>query len=408
MANWQDKGNGKYKLIAELGYDAKGKRMREFTTITLDRKPRKGELDLEAAKFEDAVKNGTWQKPLNMGFEEFVLNDWKKNYADIEMGDYTRKNVMSLIKCRLIPEFGRYQLDRISTIQIVRYFTSLSEPAARKDKRKGALSTNTLINIYKALKSIFDTAKEWKLIVRNPMDGVKRPKPGKSELRKMKNRKKSYTSEEVERAITALYNEPDTWKLYFIGVLLGGYRRGEFLATEWPDCDFDNNQIYVGKQITLDEEGRSVEGEVKTIESEGYVPMPSWYMIELRLYKRRQIRERMKMKPGEWKGGDKRYAFHSGYGEKYYPNTPSLRWRRILDKYNLPRIRLHDLRHTTALLLRKYGADLKTIQSQLRHSRLATTTDIYMERDTGPIGEENLFEVFDPKKQRGHQMDTTS
>lgn len=408
MANWIDKGNGKYKLIAELGYDAKGKRIRKSKTLTLDRKPKKGELELAAAKFEESVKNGDWVKPNAIGFEDFVLGDWKKNYVDLKMGEYTRKVTMAIMRGRLIPHFGRYQMDRITTMQIVRYFSDLRAPGARKDRRKGDLATNTLLNIYKALKAVFESATKWGIIANNPMDGVDRPTASKSEQRALKNRKKSYTPEESESVILALYAEPDVWRLYFIGVLLGGYRRGEFLAIEWSEVDFEKSRIYVDTQITFDEEGNVVDGDVKTVESEGWVSMPRWYMNQLEAYKRLQIRLRMKMDPLDWKGGNKQYVFHSGYGAAYYPNTPSLRWRKIREKYNLPRVRLHDLRHTTAELLRDFGADLKSIQGQLRHSRLATTTDTYMKRDTDHGKNGNLLEILDPKKKDdGHQMDTS-
>lgn len=409
MANWIKRGENKYRLIAELGYDAKGKRIRKTTTLTLDHKPKKGELELAAAQFEDSVVKGEWKKRGVIGFEVFVLGDWKKNYADIELGDYTRFNVLSIIESRLIPEFGRFQLDQISTIQLVRYFTSLRAPDARKDKRKGPLATNTLLNIYKALKSIFDSAYEWGIISKNPMDGVKRPVADKIEQRALKKRKRSYSPKEVERLILALYEEPENWKLYFIGVLLGGYRRGEYLAVEWTDVDFIMSRIYVEKQRTFDDEGQATEGDLKTLESEGYVPMPRWYMTELNAFRMKEIRARMRMAPNDWRGGDKHYIFHSGHGEPYYPNTPSATWRKFLDKCGLPRVRLHDLRHTTAMLLREYGADVRAIQGQLRHTKLATTTDTYMERDNTFIPEgENLLEILDPNKNRGHQMDTTS
>ncbi|MEK4512897.1 tyrosine-type recombinase/integrase [Paenibacillus sp. FSL K6-2524] len=407
MASWVERGKNTYKLTAELGYDAKGKRMRDTTTITLDHKPRKGELDLAAAKFEEDVKGGKWQKPGVIGFEEFVYGDWKKNYADINLGDYTRKNYMALIKTHLIPAFGRFHLDKINTMQIVSFFTSLRSPDARKDKRNKPLATNTLLNIYKALKAILDAAHDWNLIVNNPMVGVKRPTAPKSEQREIKMRKKSYSPTEATGVITALYSEPKQWKLYYLGVLLGGFRRGEYLAVEWSEVDFVNGGVYIEKQITFDEEGKSVEGEVKTVESEGFVPMPRWYMDELLTYKREWMKHKMGCDPQDWKGGNKQYLFHPGHGDKYYPNTPSRRWRMFLDDHKLPRVRLHDLRHTTAMLLRAYGADLKAIQEQLRHSRLATTTDIYMTKD-GVISRGNidLLDDLDPKKRRGHQLVT--
>jgi integrase len=58
--------------------------------------------------------------------------------------------------------------------------------------------------------------------------------------------------------LTALYNLPKCWRLYFSGVMLGGFRRGEMLAVEWSNLDFDKARIYVDKQITFDEEGHKV------------------------------------------------------------------------------------------------------------------------------------------------------
>jgi integrase len=43
----------------------------------------------------------------------------------------------------------------------------------------------------------------------------------------------------------------------------------------------------------------------------------------------------------------------------------------------LPRIRFHDLRHTAATLLLESGVDLKMVPSQLGHSSITVTGDIY-------------------------------
>jgi integrase len=132
--------------------------------------------------------------------------------------------------------------------------------------------------------------------------------------------------------------------LYYVGLLLGGFRRGELLAVEWQQVDFITGGISVEKQISLDEAGRATEAELKTEESEAFVPMPRWYMSELEKFKRVWAKEKLKMDPKEWIGGDKQYVFHSGFGDKYYPNTASRRWQMFIDANKLPRIRLHDLR----------------------------------------------------------------
>lgn len=132
------------------------------------------------------------------------------------------------------------------------------------------------------------------------------------------------------------------------------------LAVEWSSVVFDLGGIHIENQITFDEEGNGIEGEVKIEESEAFVPMPRWYMDELARFRREWGKERLKWGT-DWKGGSKQYVFHSGQCEPYYPNTPSMTWRRLLKHHNLPLIRLHNLRHSTAAILRDDGADVKAI-----------------------------------------------
>lgn len=57
------------------------------------------------------------------------------------------------------------------------------------------------------------------------------------------------------------------------------------LAVQWPEVDFAAGGIHVRKQITVDEQGQTVEAELKTEQSEAFVPMPQWYMDQLSGYR---------------------------------------------------------------------------------------------------------------------------
>lgn len=331
-------------------------------------------LNKELAKYEAEVESGEFIKPDRMTLAQFIPQ-WKKNYANKHMGDYTRKQAMYYIAEQILPFFGHMRLDQIKTIHAVNFMSSRS----RKDGSDKPLATNTLMNIYKALKSVLDAAHQWKLINPNPMEGVDRPTANKAEKRTLKKRKKSYTKAEAKLAIEALLKEPDRWFLYFTGVMIGGFRRGEYTAVEWSQMDFERCGIHIDKQWTFDEKGKPKEGELKTEESEAFVPMPHWYMGAMKEFKRTWNKE--KLRCPEWKGGNKQYVFHSGAGRPYYPTTPTLTWRRLLKRHGLPAIRLHDLRHTTAMLLRSGRFDTKTIQERLRHTRSTTTENIYMHED---------------------------
>ncbi|HLY01865.1 MAG TPA: tyrosine-type recombinase/integrase [Candidatus Cybelea sp.] len=64
-------------------------------------------------------------------------------------------------------------------------------------------------------------------------------------------------------------------------------------------------------------------------------------------------------------------------GEPWNPNTFGTAFARIASEANLPKVRLHDLRHSFASLLLAGGADLKTGSSALGHSTIAVTADTY-------------------------------
>jgi len=63
-----------------------------------------------------------------------------------------------------------------------------------------------------------------------------------------------------------------------------------------------------------------------------------------------------------------------------------------MEKAGLNKIRLHDLRHTTASLLLSLGFNLKEIQVWLGHSDIGTTMNIYAHLDTA--AKKNIAETF--------------
>ncbi|MCL6458138.1 MAG: site-specific integrase [Gorillibacterium sp.] len=397
----EQRGKSSWRLIVEAAPGADGRNQEKMTVKVRDlevlQSKRKLDqyLSSELAKFQVLVDTGQYIRPARMSFKTFVQDHWKKKYADVNLGDNTRKKSMATINL-LMPEFGHMELSKIKTMHIVDYFTKLHTPEGRKDGKKKPLATNTLLNRHSLLKSIFGCAKEWKIITNDPMDGVRRPVRGKKEKMEMRKRKKSYSPDEVRYALAVLGELEDRWRMYFIGVIMGGFRRGEMLGVEWPFVDFIRGGIHVDKQISFDEQGKTVETETKTIESQAFVPMPKFYMRMLEDYLK--IWEQAKTEAIDiWRGGEKQFLFHNGFGEPLYPDAPTRFWGRLMKQAKLPVIRLHDLRHTTARLLREGGADTKSIQEILRHAREETTSNMYMEESEKTNERSaNQLDIYDP------------
>ncbi len=404
MASIEKRGQNSWRLVVEGGLDAHGKRIKHSKTIRvedetiLNSKRRLPEyLNMQLLIFKQEVESGNYVKPEKTTFKEF-LTVWIKNYAEQNLGAYTRRNTVHMIEKHLLPVFGHMELNKIRTMHIVAFLTQLRSPESRKDGKNKPLSASYQLNIFKALKSILDAAYKWKIIAVNPMDGVDRPVANKAEKRDIRSRKHNYTQDETDQLIKALYDEPRHWRIYFLGLVLGGFRRGELLGVEWPAVDFEQGGLHIEKQISLDENNQAIEAPLKTETSEGFVTMPRWYMNELAQYRKEWLAEKMKQGIA-WTGGDKQFVFHAGHGQMMYPTSPTWRWKKFIEKHDLPKIRLHDLRHTAAMILREDGVDLKAIQERLRHSKLAVTADFYTHAssDINRVAADHL-EKFDPKR----------
>lgn len=58
--------------------------------------------------------------------------------------------------------------------------------------------------------------------------------------------------------------------------------------------------------------------------------------------------------------------------------TPYGILQKLIEKYNLPQVSLHSLRHTNATIMIESGTDLKTTSDRLGHSQASTTMNIYV------------------------------
>ena len=158
--------------------------------------------------------------------------------------------------------------------------------------------------------------------------------------------------------------QADGYYELFLLDLCTGLRRGELIALQWDDLNFETGMLTVNKQAY------TVNGELqiippKTKASVRRLVLPPAVLAVLREYHRKV---------------DSRWMFPSPVKEDC-PITPGVVRRRlqlILEHAGCKHVRFHDLRHTFATRCVELGFDMKTLSEILGHSNINTTLNRYV------------------------------
>ncbi|WMT42793.1 site-specific integrase [Paenibacillus sp. D2_2] len=356
--NIEKRGEQSWRLTIDLGELPNGKRDRRRKTITINdksllrtTKKLQDYLEDQLAAFKVEIESGEYIQPSKFLFENFV--EQKYSIHVNKLSPNTIKTYNAFINKHMITFFRGKQMENIKTLHCVDFMESI----------KG-YSISVQQCCHSILKSIFTKAQQWQVIKSNPMNGVDRPKGNNRST-------KYYDAEQASKALMHLQTEPIAWRLYFTACMIGGFRRGELLALQWSDIDFEKQILHIDKSLASGQVTKAP----KNNKSRS-VKMPKWFMDELERFKTEWIAEK-DANMDIWQGGNHEYVFHDGLGKSVHITSPSHRWKRFTKRNNLPDIRLHDLRHTSATLLLEEGVSLKVIQERHGHTDFQTTANIY-------------------------------
>jgi integrase len=113
-------------------------------------------------------------------------------------------------------------------------------------------------------------------------------------------------------------------------------------------------------------------GEPKTERSKRTIVLPAFVLTVLQDHRKRVMAE----------GHGSTFVFCSTTGTPINPTNLLRRFHYpTLEKAKLPRITLHDLRHTAATLLARMGVHPKVAQDRLGHSTMKLTLELYTHAD---------------------------
>jgi integrase len=227
------------------------------------------------------------------------------------------------------------------------------------------IAPKTVKTVHIMLGSAFSTAVTiWKYMGANPTNGVKPPTVPKKPHR-------TWTPSQMTRFLEVV--RTDHFYALWVLVATTGMRRSELGGLRVDALDLDAMTLRM--ESTRVVAGGSVEdGSGKTTGSRRLLSLDKFTVSVLRQHMAKVVANKE-----DW-GNDYRdhgLVFCWEKGTPIYPDTVTEQFNALVDRASLPRIKLHDVRHTYATIALRSGVHPKIVSARLGHATVAFTLDQY-------------------------------
>jgi len=346
--------NGIYQVVLSQK-DANGKRRQKWISTGLKEKGNKRKAEAFMRKLLSEYESTKMSFSVDVMFVDF-MHTWlesMKNALEINSyecyKDIIKRYVESYFKDKPI------SLQRLEPMHIQQMYNYYMEQG---------LSPTTVLKVHANIRKALQHAVNLNIIPYNPADRVVKPK-------KQKYVASFYDEEQVNLLLNATKDE-SIYPVIFLTAFYG-LRRSEALGLRWNDVSFKNRTVTICNTVV--EYDTVVEKErTKTDSSRRTLPLIA--PVEEYLLRLRAEQEKVAAYLGEgYIQND--FICKQASGKPFYPNYITERFSKLIVRYSLPKIRFHDLRHSSATMLLANGFSLKEIQEWLGHADLGTTANIY-------------------------------
>ena len=173
------------------------------------------------------------------------VRTWYEVYAEPRIRPNTKAYYTNYIENHIIPGIGNISLDKLTTIQIQRFYNTLQKTGRVQRKnfpplKDASLSPRVVRGVHTLLHNCLEQAVAERLILTNPAQGCKLPQLEKKEMKILPQEKIGLYLAEAEKRglLAAFYLELTT-----------GLRRGELLALQWTDLDVESKTLSITKRV---------------------------------------------------------------------------------------------------------------------------------------------------------------
>ncbi|GAA5503599.1 tyrosine recombinase XerC [Deinococcus xinjiangensis] len=204
-------------------------------------------------------------------------------------------------------------------------------------------------------------AVRWQMIPGNVAEAVRAPRFQKREMQ-------VWNPEQIERFLKVA----KLHRLYplFALALSTGMRKGELLSLQWQDVDLESRVLMVRRNLVKNEAGQYELGLPKTETGTRRIILATDTVEALHKHWQEEIHGKRTPKPGD-------FVFTAASGNHIMHRHLDRVFKELTEKARLPRIRFHDLRHTSASLLIRHGVSPKIVADRMGHADVRFTLQVY-------------------------------
>lgn len=294
---------------------------------------------------------------------DFILQEWlpaiKGTLRPTTYASYT-----SLCERHVIPRLGAVQLQKLSPAQLNGLYAYLLEEG--RVRGGGGLSNSSVRRVHAVIHRFCHDAVRWGRLTVNPAAAADPPKASAEH-----DELTVWNAEELAAFLVSAESDRlfGLWRL----LAMTGMRRGEALGLRWDDLDMEAGQLSIRRAL-VPVNGVAQISEPKTKRGRRTIALDPETLEVLKAHAARQADEQA-LWEGSW--SDLGYVFTREDGRLLAPQVVSKTFQALARRAALPRIRLHDLRHTYATLALAAGVNPRIVSARLGHATVAFTLDIY-------------------------------
>lgn len=255
----------------------------------------------------------------------------------------------SRVRNWILPYFENKPVNEIKAVDVQLWQRELKKAVSAKNE---PLSDTYIGILNRELSLMFNYAIRYYNLKNNPVRIA--GSPAKSKKRSLN----FWTLEQFKQFIDT-FNTADPFRIAFLVLYYTGCRVGELQALTVADIDFKNNRIRINKTFHMIA-GKEVITDTKTEKGIRTIYVNPSLMQQLRQHISR--------------------IYKAAPGTRVFNMNPSAYGKHLIKHAaaaGIPRIRVHDLRHSHASLLINLGVSPLVISERLGHEKVSTTLDIY-------------------------------